>query len=147
MLLKNIFLTTFSAIIKLYNQIWQNYHFLKLINKSKIIIFDFFKTLRDNFGKLNFMVLGTTWRSYGQKVSLIARGWRLSPNLAKMRWTICVLGWGINLDVSVWTIPEFIAFFNYLIYGIKQLRNAMNSEIIQADTSRLLDLRNNRCFS
>ena len=61
----------------------------KVLKKSINLPFfiHFFKTLRENFGKLLFLVLGTIWGSYGQTFSLIARSWRLRPNLAKMRWT------------------------------------------------------------
>ena len=38
MLFKMLVLTTFIPIIRLYNQIWQNYIFLNLMNKLKIII-------------------------------------------------------------------------------------------------------------
>ena len=48
---------------------------------------DFLKTLKENFGKLFFLVLGTNSGCYGRKFSLLARSSRSRLFLAKFRWT------------------------------------------------------------
>ena len=48
---------------------------------------DFLKTLKENFGKLFLLVLGTNSGCYGRKFSLLARSSRSRLFLAKFRWT------------------------------------------------------------